>query len=499
MDHRSDDLFVVDAKQAVDELAQYGSGATELRLERLIGSLAYFSSVLMSIGLEEEASFASDFSVAIAVMDDGDGRRTARDFAELVSVQLDAIRLQSPIVNSDDQLERLRQRFDPSVAHHSTNIPSDSQVLAQAARTIAAVDEIATRLFQAAALPTTDAVTTADPPSPVAALDTAESLPHRLAFEPDNASDLEDDVLSPSGDGLQDSRDFTPLSEKIADEGQSKTNPQLPLDATEKSSAQTTPDAESSVLEVNQGQPHPDIEPHPVATHQARSLDSGTSDPFGRKRINTVFARALKFAPDLVENDGFFALLEAIDELDQVDLVRLLPESFELTGQRLIRVNVPLAKWLVHELMQIGGGLRLELSSVSSTLIISVHFEQAERCVRMARLAARFAGRLEKGSDPTYYRLILPASSRLLRVIPLKLKGVWVATSWAQYVEVGQDNSRGMLVKLLLGDVPDRIHVEELGSISLGVRFDMPGFLRKRDRYRGAVMLPDGRVLPLLG
>ncbi len=83
--------------------------------------------------------------------------------------------------------------------------------------------------------------------------------------------------------------------------------------------------------------------------------------------------------------------------------------------------------------------------------------------------------------------------------MPLKLHGNWVAASWAQYVDMQQDQNRRIEVKLSFGDVPDRMIVDELGLVTVAARFDLPDLLRKRDRFRGVVMLSSGQVLPLLG
>ena len=62
-----------------------------------------------------------------------------------------------------------------------------------------------------------------------------------------------------------------------------------------------------------------------------------------------------------------------------------------------------------------------------------------------------------------------------------------------------QDQNRRIEVKLSFGDVPDRMIADELGLVTVAVRFDLPDLLRKRDRFRGVVMLSSGQVLPLLG
>jgi hypothetical protein len=215
--------------------------------------------------------------------------------------------------------------------------------------------------------------------------------------------------------------------------------------------------------------------------------------------IDSVFAKALKLASHGTWPDGLSSLLESVDELDQVYFAEQLSPSFQLSGRSLAKANQHLARCVAAELLQTSQSPSIEITFVASTLLLSIFFEQPAKPDRMARLAAMFAGRLESSANNTHWRLVLPASSRLLRIMPLKLHGNWVAASWAQYVDMQQDQNRRIEVKLSFGDVPDRMIVDELGLVTVAVRFDLPDLLRKRDRFRGVVMLSSGQVLPLLG
>lgn len=495
MDLRPDELFFVDAEQAVRELDQYGSGASDLRLDRLVASLHYFESVLVSIGLEAEAAFSGDFAIAIATMEEGDGRRTVRDFATLVQAQLDAIRQQKLPVNNDDDLDRLRLRFEPmSIAPKELSAP-DRLVLDHASRTIAAVDELAANLLRA--------VKPQTPNDPQGSGETP--------FEVGTDSQVKNHEPAISGGGVGELMEQS-FAECSQIDGESIVEPGLAClqPAGDESSSVgegqedgaidelQVPDSgrfmnRSNSILMAEGAPTQ----HAQDDERVHLLQLGKT--FARSSADALFTKALKVVSTGTWPNGFSSLIEAIDELDQIHLVEQLPDSWTVTGKRAACVNYSLAKVLEDELKLLGQTPTIEVASVACTLLLTLQFDQPARSDRMARLAARFAGRLENSGNNSRWRLVLPASSRLLRVMPLKLHTEWVASSWAQYLDMHQSHTGQIEVKLLLGDVPDRIVVQELGLLSVGVRFDLPAFLRKRDRFRGVVMLSDGRVLPLLG
>jgi hypothetical protein len=483
MDHRSDDLFVVDAEQAVLELAQYGASTTELGLDRLTGFLEYFASLLHSIGLDAEADFSIDFARSVPTMDEGDGRRTARDFADLVQSKLTAIRQQQAGGNNLEALERFRLRFAFIGSNQQAEQVPESKVLDHATRTIAAVDELAANLLRQVAQLQTTRVEIPKPivtTSPFAG-DLSESDHSDIPIElPSNAesvrvSDNESRDVGTDDDlaqhGITPGEPFSVDDRGDTDEDFSKSQSSL-SDAKELSER---PPKHSELQR--------EIEPRTVA----------------RIGIDTIFAKALKLASHGTWPDGLSSLLESVDELDQVYFAEQLSHSFHVSGRSLAKANQHLAGCVAAELLQTCQNPSVEITFVASTLLLSIFFEQPAKPDRMARLAAMFAGRLESSANNTHWRLVLPASSRLLRIMPLKLHGNWVAASWAQYVDMQQDQSRRIEVKLSFGDVPDRMIADELGLVTVAVRFDLPDLLRKRDRFRGVVMLPSGQVLPLLG
>lgn len=543
MDHRSDDLFVVDAEQAVKELAQYGAGASELRLDRLTGSLTYFASVLLSIGLELEAEFATDYSVAISTMDEGDGRRTARDFANLVQEQLDAIRQQQAYADNREAFDRLRLRFEFSEElRPDPRVPAvDRHMVDRAVKTIAAVDELAARLLMDIVPSKHD---TAFDGEPVALTGTG---PNTQDSDPEN-QDLNEVPLTVGLMTAHDQRhdnqyqatsdlavgglriDIDSMFEAAAEQGRTEEIGQGLTGSTEKIECVTSTDVELTIDEVfgheedharvdattapsetevnptaselegkDQNLPIPSALQRSSPIVQLSTPDSARSNRFEKNRIDALFSRALKVASTGPWVSGFSSLIEAIDELDQIPFVDALPSTFEVFGQRSVRVHPELVRFVVDELSLLGQFPSIGLSSASSTLSISMSFDQPVRSDRMARIVARCAGRIESNPGENHWRLVLPASLRLLRVMPIKIDDYWVAASWAQYLDVVQESAKGIEVKLLLGDVQDRIVAKDLGLVSVGVRFDLPVFLRRRDRFRGLIMLSDGRLLPLLG
>jgi len=534
MDHRSDDLFVVDAEQAVKELAQYGAGTSELRLDRLVGSLAYFASVLLSIGLELEAAFASEFALAIPTMDEGDGRRTARDFAALVQEQLDAIRLRQAVCDHQDALDRLRLRFEhpQDLLRSASTPPADRQVMDQAARTIAAIDELAARLLVAAVPPNSDASNVLVGGTKAEVSSGTQLMFHEMQPDPDG-EDTDDSLRNQ--DGVRSVAEppepcvpeVAPIESESLTGGVSeraRMEASAPHITTNDPFGQTEPLTAENDVEYREPTVFPSdadvlvavipderyiteaveqsdskAAPQSIRPVQSSVLEAVFGDRYEKRRIDALFSKALKAAVNGSWANGFSSLVEAIDELDQVAFADTVPNTYKVSGQATVRVQPQLAHCIVEELIQLGQVASLELSSVASTLLLSIHFEQAVRSDRMARIAARCAGRIEISANQLHLRLVLPASSRLLRVMPLKLDDCWVAASWAQYLDVVHESARGTEVKLLLGDVPDRILVKDLGLVSVGVRFELPPFLRRRDRFRGLVMLADGQLLPLLG
>lgn len=538
MDHRADDLFVVDAEQAVKELAQYGEGGAELRMDRLIGSLAYFASVLYSIGLDVEANFASDFSIAVSAMDEGDGRRTARDFAALVQHQLEAIRQRLEFSDNRDPLERLRLRFElaQDLLQPSRAQPAERQVIDEATRAIAEFDVLATRLLKVVGSSVADPAEFSR--SENLSQDSAQSIVSEsrlsdLVESPpfcDLSFDSQRDVILPSLPAVDAREEVTNSPDATPDDLAVLLTTELPAPANdvqdqvgqacvgaeiddEHGSVVTRPGNgyldEVLALAVNnpakidsatrQTTEASVVAPHSGIEWPQNSVDLASDWRHEKKKIDAVFARALKVAIGGSWTSGFSSLFEAIDELDQINFVTGLPPAFKVSGKGLIRMHESIARSVIGEICQLDQCPTIELSAVSSTVLMSVYFNQPVRSDRMARIAAQCLGRLEASQNHMHWRLVLPASSRLLRVMPLKVEGIWVAVSWAQYMDVKQASVRGTEIKLMIGDVPDRLMVDDLGLVSVAVRLELPMFLRKRDRFRGLVMLADGRVLPLLG
>jgi len=159
MDVRPDELFLIDVDQEAKELAQYGAGIAELSADRLTSSLHYLSSLLVSLDLHAHASFASSFARAAKRMEEGEARRTARDFAEMLRRRIDAIRSD----NQDDQVEDVPESFwerlpeayrigvvsapmQSGIGERADPAKSRSVVFEDAARTLAAADEFAALL-----------------------------------------------------------------------------------------------------------------------------------------------------------------------------------------------------------------------------------------------------------------------------------------------------------------------------------------------------------------
>ena len=121
---------------------------------------------------------------------------------------------------------------------------------------------------------------------------------------------------------------------------------------------------------------------------------------------------------------------------------------------------------------------------------------------------------MEVDASKLRLRLVIPASARLLRVVPFEVAGRWIAVPWAQLINADEEKGSNPLnlrqherdlaerrldVRLSIGDESDRISATEMGQTMVGVRFDIPRNLRRRERYRGLVLVPDGRLFPVYG
>jgi hypothetical protein len=235
---------------------------------------------------------------------------------------------------------------------------------------------------------------------------------------------------------------------------------------------------------------------------------------FSSAKIDQAFRRALKLTESGPWLTGVGALLEAIDDLDHLPLSLLQSASFSLAAGASIRLQAELTAALAHEFKQSRLSGMGDAILVAHTLILAIHLDAHVPIEPLAKLAGAYGGRLEVDADKLRLRFVLPASARLLRVVPFEVAGRWIAVPWAQFLSADEEKAANPLnlrehardqserrldVRLSIGDESDRLSATEIGPIVVGLRFDMPRNLRRRERYRGLVLAPDGRLFPVYG
>jgi hypothetical protein len=236
------------------------------------------------------------------------------------------------------------------------------------------------------------------------------------------------------------------------------------------------------------------------------SAEKPLSPTMSAAQVDECFRRAVRVAEGDLERwpTGMQALFDAIDELDRVRLQDAFPAQIQLLAGADARVSYSLAQSLVFALEEACPNHELEglaeAMVVSHTLILSLQLTEPLLTSVMARFAANYSGRIENNLADKRVRLILPASRRLLRIVPLRLGEDWFAVPWAQFIGM-EDSAFGgsRSVAVSLGDTPDRIRVDEVGLVSVGVWYELPKPLRHRDRYRGVALVSRGNPLPVFG
>jgi hypothetical protein len=485
MDDRPDELFLIDVDQEAKELAQYGAGAAELSSERLTASLHYVASLLVSLELHAHASFASSFARAARRMEEGDARRTARDFADSLRRRIEAIRTDNQDDSTDFDLpeslwDRLPQTYRAGIAgKQATDASGDlpvrqvpsAAVFEDAAKALAAADEFAALLRTRASLQR-DVPTRAD-------LGSIEGLSGEISSNVDSqggdvpgASAIRDGHMGPSA-----------LNEAVPDAN----------GLSEGVTGEIAPSEDTRVGFSDQGQ-------------RLLSVEKPLSPTLSAAQVDECFRRAVRVAEGDLERwpTGMQALFDAIDELDRVRLQDAFPAQIQLLAGADASISHSLAQALVLALEQACPNHKLEglaeAMVVSHTLILSLQLTEPLLTSVMARFAANFSGRIESSLADKRIRLILPASRRLLRIVPLRLGEDWFAVPWAQFIGM-EDSAFGgsRSVAVSLGNTPDRIRVDEVGLVSVGVWYELPKPLRHRDRYRGVALVSRGNPLPVFG
>lgn len=213
-------------------------------------------------------------------------------------------------------------------------------------------------------------------------------------------------------------------------------------------------------------------------------------------QIDAAFRKALRLSHDGPWVQGMTTLLESIDILDHVSLRDALPSELSLLGGNEISVQPELARMLKEEFQQARVAGVGDAMLVSQTLILAIQHDRLVLADRLAKQIAFQGGRIEVDTTLKRWRIVVPASARLLRISQLQVDGVWLAVPWAQFLGL-EGRAPRQEAQLCIGNESDKIRVEALGLVSTGVRFDLPRPLRRRERYRGLVMLANADCLPV--
>ena len=486
MEDRLDDLFVLDAEQAARELLVYGEGRSDMSIDRLAGTADYLTQLLQSCGLLRFAEACQLFHVLFEVGDEPQARRSVREFAELTLQALESIKAGSPSrdLGIDEGLESLvvrLQQFSPNASHASRqpSAPSrfrqfdsqhsdpDRDLIANAFRAIEAVDSLAVLIAHEAQ---------GHPDGPSVVVSNDRSI---------------DDASSEQGIGDQD---------LISHDAMSGTEVQVATssDLLEPRAVEVlAASAEAPVVARTQVANTDHRSPIPVESAAiVPSYEAAPRREVSSLQIDAAFRKALRLARDGPWAQGMATLLESIDVLDHVDLRKALPPGLTLLGSNEVLVHAELARTLAQTSAQLQLSGIGDAMLVSQTLILAIQHERLVPHERLAKQLAWFGGRIEIDTSLRRWRIVVPASARLLRITQLKVEGNWIAVPWAQFLGL-EGRSPRQEAQLCIGDESDRIRTEAMGLVSTGVRFELSKALRRRERYRGLVMLASSDCLPI--
>jgi hypothetical protein len=536
----TDDLFLVDAEAACRDLISYGQSNDGMSIARVEGTVEYLLTLMPVVGLELHIQWLNCFKAVISELDDGTSRRFARDLGEWLLLCLDQIKQGEALVDASDLnpelYDRLKARAsaseyflpaetDPGRVLAAAEMIGTSDFIDEAVQTIQAADAFAGMMLR----PASDRRETDQLPAGVPQSG-GEALKEELTVDPDVLAVNPLSEVSPlqrQSVDLNDQWDYLGNNEVFFDQT-ADAEPLVfePLDCLPygQDDHQLSVELPSLIDEVNPSKLPTKLvnaELDSVAGHTDQELtalpliDSQDKVTVGLGeetksselaiardmwiRVDDAFRRTLKFLPDERWSEGAQALLEAIDVFDHVELAQVIPMAHELIGGKGILVDWELALGLCgcFNSPSPSRGL-IEARLVAHTLLLSVKGDDAVRPSAMAELCMVRGGRFEMDSSNGHYRAVIPASKRLLRVAPALLRDEWIAISWSQLMSTDTaPGVRALELQLRLGSDMERVIVRELGTLQVGVFYPLGAGLRKRDRFRGVVRLPNGQTMPV--
>lgn len=491
MDERNDDLFLIDAEQAAQEVLQYGLGQGEFSLERLTATTEYLTSLLWSIGSQAHGDVVEILTRHLNELDDVTARRTARDLANVVIEYVTALKSGNPLPDQMVALQQIRSRFIESTSTKETlglqdategKVATDQNnkhrlnedLLRNATAALNAVDQLASLLGKSA-------VQLSSPGTFLeSSLATASNLPEVSGSRPPSISSSDDDVhvssLARTGFGSdQESRqyDFANADEAIREVQASarsvETERALHSDAFDP--AGTLSDF-SVLFEVT----------------SKRSLS-----------VDASFRKALAFQGTEAWRQGFLGMLEAIDHIDRIEARYCVPSPIAIRSDPQVLLGSAIGKAVYDFLGAIKSDVRaVEFNLSGHILVNSIEIQRPPDMPHLGLRAQALGGRVELDQAAGNLKLTIPASVRLIRLVPAGTGQREFAFSWAQVISQVKQ-SEGFKIRLLVGDHLETFDVDHVGAPEVAVRYELPRELWRRDQYKGIALTAQGRFIPIYG
>ena len=500
MDELANDLFFVDAQQACRELNDFSDNKPGLTVSRLESTAAYLATLLPTLGLRAYAGWVDRFASELPNLEDGAGRRFARDLGEWLTeclARLESGESLDPARSTKHELyDRLRIRCEesgpwnasetsatPSLTEKPSTRQRPQHLFDEAVRTIEAVDALASLLLRTVKHPApnhesllpanridADSVHAASINGPSDMLSGTPKADLQYAAHIDGAHDV-----SLAMDDVSPAMELGPFPSDLPDE--SAVEASIVFDETPEAPIETTAPAGSEDALWR------------FELSLARDL---------RLRVDEAFRRALRLLPDQPWAEGTLSLLEAIDAFDHVPLRQILPESFQLTAGGHIRIDWDLALALVDCLSALHSEGSIDAKLVANTALLTVQSEMPISTSVLSALCSFRNGRFELDQSSRQCRVLLPASRRLLRITPMLVGDEWIAVSWSQILATESvPGEKSIEIRLRMGSHADRLIAKELGLLQIGVYFGLDVEFRRRDRFQGMVRLASGQFLPV--
>jgi hypothetical protein len=451
VDDPNDDLFLIDAEQAVQEMLQYGKGEGEFSVERVIATSDYLASLLWSIGLADHGEAVDTLSRHLKELDAVSSRRLARDLSSLVIEQIQAIKAGDSLRDQSIALGQLKARFQDAFPEISraANGGQSQQDVSQPTKTASGLDEELIR-DAAAALHAVDHL--------------ASLLGKQTPLHQDNRDGINGDSLD-----IPNSR----VSNSVVCEE----------------------------LELNEGKVVKPLESEAYSQPWSNPSKGSSASTFGDNTytVDESFRKAVAFQGMEPWRQGFLGVLESIDQIDRVELSRCLPNFLMLRDDTDIAMSATLGRAL-FDLFSVATGSSglVEASSSGNTISLTIEFKVLPVVPQLGLRVQSLGGRVHIDYKLNRLSLTLPTSLRLVRLVQVKIGERRFAFSWAQFIS-HREYGEGKTIELLIGDHSESIVVDSMESPAIAIRYELPREFWKRDQYKGIALTDQGQFIPIYG